>query len=575
MGLFDRLRGGDDARVAFVGIDGVPYSLIDDNPEEFENLAAIAREGTAGEIDSIVPPESSACWPALTTGRNPGETGVYGFQDRKIDSYETYVPMGSHVQCDRLWDRVAESGRDATVMNVPVTFPPQRNVQRMVSGFLTPGGVDRGALPEAFAGDLASMDYRIDVDSGLGHHDDKSEFIEDAHETIDRRMESFRTYVRKDDWDLFFGVFMTTDRINHFLFGDYATDGEYKAEFLEFYAKVDDYIGELREMLDDEVTMVVASDHGFTYQDYEVNLNTWLAEEGWLSYRDRYDVSLNRWLAEQGYLVGADADRPGDLDPETVAFSAESGEIALNTVGQDPPGELDDDREAVREELADALADLTAPDGTELVADVRVPDSTGGDAGPDLVVEPVDDAERVVAFHDDFEGLDDDAEWLDRGHRNLGDVTGDTRAYSFTPGRLYLNLAGREPRGSVSEDDYETVRDELRADLEALEGPDGRPVAKRVVDGETAFRGDHDEIAPDLVVIPNHGFDLKGTFKQKEDVFTTGPRNGMHSFEDTALFVDEPDARIGDADLFDIAPTILDLLDVDFERTDFDGASLV
>ena len=86
MGLFDRLRGDGGPRVAFLGIDGVPYSLLADNFEEFENLGALAEEGTAGAIDSIVPPESSACWPALTTGVNPGETGVYGFQDREIDS---------------------------------------------------------------------------------------------------------------------------------------------------------------------------------------------------------------------------------------------------------------------------------------------------------------------------------------------------------------------------------------------------------------------------------------------------------------------------------------------------------
>jgi len=577
MGLFDRLRGGDEPRVAFFGIDGVPYSLIRDHPDEFETLSAMARQGSAGEIDSIVPPESSACWPALTTGRNPGETGVYGFQDRTSGSYETYVPMGSHVHVDRLWDRVAEDGRDATVMNVPVTFPPQRNVQRMVSGFLTPGGLDRGAIPDEFRADLESMDYRIDVDAGLGHHDDKSEFIEDAHETIDRRQEAFRTYVDKDDWDLFFGVFMTTDRVNHFLYGDYARDGEYKEEYLEFYRKVDRYLGELRDALDDDVTMIVASDHGFTVQDYEVNLNTWLRENDWLSYRDRYDVYLNRWLREAGYLVGVgdadDPEGPRDLAAETVAYATDPGEIALNTVGRDPPGDLDDDEyDRVRSELETELASLTAPDGTELVESVRIPDSTASDAGPDLVVVPVDD-DHVVAFHDDFDDLGADP--IERGHRTLNDVTDDTRAYSFTPGRLYLNLEGREPRGSVPQSEYEAVRAELKADLEAMEGPDGRPVAQRVVAKEDAFRGDHDEIAPDLVVIPNHGFDLKGTFKPKDGVFTTGPRNGMHSFEDTALFVDEENARIEDADLLDIAPTILDLLDVDFERTDFDGASLV
>ena len=448
MGLFDRLRGDDDPRVAFVGIDGVPHSLLEDHPDRFPNFAALAEEGSAGAIDSIVPPESSACWPTLTTGVNPGETGVYGFQDREIGSYDTYVPMGRDVQATRVWDRVAEAGRDATVLNVPVTFPPQRNVQRMVSGFLSPG-VDKAAYPDELRDSLESMDYRIDTNAKLGHEDDKREFMEVSHETLDRRFEAFTRYIERDDWDLFFGVFMTTDRVNHFLFEDYARDGEYHEEFMEFYEKVDDYVGRIREMLPEDVTLVVASDHGFTVQDYEVEINQWLRDEGWLS----------------------------------------------------------------------------------------------------------------------FEGDD---------HDELGDVTDDTRAYSLIPGRLYLNLEGREPRGSVPQDEYEAVRDELKAEIEALEGPDGTPVAKRVVETEEAFGGDHDDIAPDLTVIPNHGFDLKAKFKPHDDgVFSTGPRNGMHSFENATLFVDDPDASVAGSDLLDIAPTLLELMDVEYARADFDGGCLI
>ena len=447
MGLFDRLRGGDGPRVAFFGIDGVPYSLIADNEETFENLNAIARDGAGGEIDSIVPPESSACWPALTTGVNPGSTGVYGFQDREVGTYETYVPMGQDVQATRLWTRVTNAGRKATVMNVPVTFPPERDVQRMVSGFLSPG-VDKAAYPDELRSYLESSGYRIDVNAKLGHDEDKTEFIEDAHRTLDARFEAFKHYIEADDWNLFFGVFMTTDRVNHFLFKHYVEDGEYRDEFLEFYEKVDRYLGELRSMLADEVTMVVASDHGFTKLDYEVKCNVWLEENGWLSYED------------------------------------------------------------------------------------------------------------------------DD-------HESLGDIAEETRAYSLIPGRFYLNLEGREPRGSVPESEYESVRAELKTELEALEGPDGRPVADRVVTKEEAFRGDHDDIAPDLVVIPSHGFDLKAGFRGGEKVFDVGPRNGMHSFDDACLFVDDGDARIENADLYDIAPTILSLLDIDVERGEFDGASLV
>jgi len=447
MGLFEKLRGEKSPRVAFIGIDGVPYSLLSEHSDRFPNLTAIMEEGSAGAIDSIVPPESSACWPALTTGVNPGETGVYGFQDRENGSYDTYVPMGRDVQATRLWDRVTEAGREASVLNVPVTFPPQRNVQRMVSGFLSPS-VDKASQPEELTQTLADGDYIIDVNAKLGHEDDKSEFVENAHETMDRRYDAFEHYLSADDWDLFFGVFMTTDRVNHFLFKDYERDGENQEAFFEFYEQLDEYLGNIREMLPDDVTLVIASDHGFTSLDYEVHCNAWLQEEGLLSFED------------------------------------------------------------------------------------------------------------------------DD-------HDELGDIADDATAYSLIPGRFYINLEGREPRGSVPESEYEDVRADLKERLENLEGPDGNPVCERVVEKEEAFRGDHDDIAADLVAIPNHGFDLKSGFSGHDEVFDTGPRNGMHSFDNATLLIDDPDASIEDADLYDIAPTILDLLEMEYDRTEFDGASLL
>jgi len=316
MGLFDRLRGGGGPRVAFFGIDGVPYSLIADNEETFENLHALESRG---EIDSIVPPESSACWPSLTTGVNPGGTGVYGFQDREVDSYETYVPMGRDVQATRLWSRVDDAGGEATVMNVPVTFPPDRDIQRMVSGFLSPG-VEKAAYPDELRETLESLDYKIDVNAKLGHKDDKEKFIEDAHRTLDARFEAFKHYIEADDWNLFFGVFMTTDRVNHFLFKDYAQDGEYKEEFLEFYGKLDRYLGELRSMLDDKTTMVVASDHGFTTLEYEVKCNVWLEENGWLSFEDD------------------DHDSLGDISTDARAYSLIPGRFYINLEGREPRG---------------------------------------------------------------------------------------------------------------------------------------------------------------------------------------------------------------------------------------------
>ena len=42
--------------------------------------------------------------------------------------------------------------------------------------------------------------------------------------------------------------------------------------------------------------------------------------------------------------------------------------------------------------------------------------------------------------------------------------------------RLFLNVAGREPQGTVAPEDYERVRDELKEKLEALGDEQGRPI---------------------------------------------------------------------------------------------------
>ncbi|PSP70972.1 hypothetical protein BRC79_01410 [Halobacteriales archaeon QH_8_67_27] len=174
------------------------------------------------------------------------------------------------------------------------------------------------------------------------------------------------------------------------------------------------------------------------------------------------------------------------------------------------------------------------------------------------------------------DSLDAEADVLEYTHTELPDIADGADAYSLIPGRFYINLEGREPRGSVPQEEYEEVRAELKSELEELTGPNGEPVAERVVTKENAFRGDHDDIAPDLVIVPNHGFDLKAGFKGRKDSFVEfAARNGMHSFGNASLFVDDEGARISDVDLYDIAPTILDLMEIDYERGEFDGSSLV
>ncbi|MBI4021221.1 MAG: alkaline phosphatase family protein [Candidatus Aenigmarchaeota archaeon] len=64
--------------------------------------------------------------------------------------------------------------------------------------------------------------------------------------------------------------------------------------------------------------------------------------------------------------------------------------------------------------------------------------------------------------------------------------------------RIFLNLQGREPQGTVAPADYEAVREKIAARLRGLQHPDLKDVT--VYKREEIYQGPHLEHAPDLLV---------------------------------------------------------------------------
>ena len=125
--------------------------------------------------------------------------------------------------------------------------------------------------------------------------------------------------------------------------------------------------------------------------------------------------------------------------------------------------------------------------------------------------------------------------------KSLDEIDGRSVAYSLIPGRFYVNLKGREPRGSVEPgEQYEAVRDDLAARLMALRDPEtGEPVIERVEKREALYGRDCSSIAPDLVALSRYGYDLKDQVSGRE-VFRAGMLKGMHTYDDAFLFVNRP-----------------------------------
>jgi predicted AlkP superfamily phosphohydrolase/phosphomutase len=160
--------------------------------------------------------------------------------------------------------------------------------------------------------------------------------------------------------------------------------------------------------------------------------------------------------------------------------------------------------------------------------------------------------------------------------RGLQDMAASSAAYSLDPGRIFLNVRGREPGGRIAPGaEYERLRREIaEAALTMVDPATCEPMVERVYTREELYHGPYAEAAPDLVLAMRNGFDPKGAFGKPALTFKGASLVGMHTTPDALLYVQGVRELSRRPYIADVAPTILDLLDVPVPG-DMDGLSLV
>ena len=136
--------------------------------------------------------------------------------------------------------------------------------------------------------------------------------------------------------------------------------------------------------------------------------------------------------------------------------------------------------------------------------------------------------------------------------QSLEEIDGRSLAYSLIPGRVYVNLKGREPRGSVEPGvEYERVRRQIAEELLKLRNPNnGELVIERVEMRETLYGDNAHAVAPDLVALARPGYDLKDQVSGRE-LFKKPALKGMPAYDDAFLFVDKPVTLPEDLKIYD------------------------
>ncbi len=147
--------------------------------------------------------------------------------------------------------------------------------------------------------------------------------------------------------------------------------------------------------------------------------------------------------------------------------------------------------------------------------------------------------------------------------------------------RVFLNVAGREPQGTIAPEDYEKVRDALIDGLKSIRDEEGNEIGTKVYRPEELYR-EVRGVAPDLIVyfgdlywrsVGTVGGGKLHTFEND-----TGPDGANHAQEGMIMLrpaggMSEGTVLEG-AQIVDVAPTILQLLGLPIP-TDMEGKVLL
>jgi len=414
---------GKTKRVIGIGLDGFPYSLAEQMIDEdvMPNLRRLAERGTMKRIRSVFPTVSGVAWSSFQTGKNPGEFGVYGFVELTRD-FDLTIPNHTDLKSKTLWQRLDEADKHFAALGVPMTYPTPKLDGFMVSGFLAPTLDERAVSNPGVLETLKKHNYEIDIDPGVAI-ESPEQFKEDLTRVSEARQETALSLLQQDEeWDLFFLHVMDTDRINHFLWkGRRASEDGEDGFFWDFYGKVDQFLGRVVDSVGDDAEVLICSDHGFCELNWEVQLNRWLKNQGYLDYEND---------PAQGYK----AIKPG------------------------------------------------------------------------------------------------------------------SRALSLVPGRIHILREEQWNAGCVSDKEYEPLRKEIMDKLRAIRHPEtGDVVCKQVMKKEEVFKGAHTDDAPDIIIDPSNGYDLKAKLGVGH-LFEKGPRSGMHTYSDAMLLTGTGLRDVGKAD---------------------------
>jgi len=247
------------------------------------------------------------------------------------------------------------------------------------------------------------MNYTVTT---AGSYSDQEELEDEVFTALGQRTNLSLEYMERYDWSLFMTMFTGDARLQHFRSYE-SCEGALR----RYYEEIDSFLGDARERLPDDATVIVMSNHGFEQLRTKAYMYSLLKDGGFLapelvSYIKHFGQELGATvLGKLGIGGGSAGELSGtsfssaymdEIDwDRTQAYTGSfyNGQIFLNVKGEEPDGTVPPaEYNATRAEIVSYLEDLTNPaTGEELFEQVHTRDELYSgehfDDMPDIVVE--------------------------------------------------------------------------------------------------------------------------------------------------------------------------------------------
>jgi len=388
-------------RVLVIGIDGGSFDTLEPLVADglLPNLARLLDSSASARTSCTWPAHTAPGWSTFVSASNPGRHGIFQFFDTQDAGYGARTTRSGDLGRSSVWDWMAAQGWTLGLVNIPMSHPPAD-----LPGYQVTWPLEqtlRHCRPPTLLRELAAVGAHFQSDLATMFRGDLG-YLDQAEANVAARIRSVRHLMTTRPTDAVMVVLTEADRVGHHYwhYGDplhprhepSPAEQGWDRAMSRIYQAIDGGVGELLDLVDEDTTVLLVSDHGLGAGRYGLAVHTLLEEAGLLSAvpGDEPEDGAASWFAGGGRRV--------DFRRTQVYLPVPgSNGLNVNLRGRQIRGSVPPrNRDRVLAEAIELLSGLTTPEGGWVFrAVVPREDAYPGphlSRAPDLLLQPADES---------------------------------------------------------------------------------------------------------------------------------------------------------------------------------------